>query len=90
MPQRGHMAKHLRKTKVRTYRNRLRKNAMKSTIREVMDAARDGDADTVAAGLPEAQKAIDKAAKHGVIHKHTASRRIARLVARTNAMLAEG
>ena len=89
MPQRAHMKKHLRQTEARTYRNRLRKDAVKLAIREVVDAARAGDAEAVEAGLPTVQKAIDKAVKRGVIHKRTAARRKSRLVARTREMLAE-
>ena len=81
------MAKHLRQTAVRTYRNRLRKRTIKSSIRELLDAARAGDAGAVDAGLPAAQKALDKAAQRGVIHKRTAARRKARLVAQAKGLL---
>ncbi|MCD6361263.1 MAG: 30S ribosomal protein S20, partial [Armatimonadetes bacterium] len=64
-------------------------NAMKSAIREVLDAARAGDSEAVEAGLPVAQKAIDKAAKRGVIHKRTADRRKSRLIARTRELLGQ-
>jgi len=89
MPQRAQTEKHLRQTKTRTYRNRLRKNAMKSAVREVMDAARAGDAEAVEAGMPAVQKAIDKAAKRGVIHQRTADRRKSRLSAQVSALLAK-
>ncbi len=89
MPQRAAMKKHLRQTRTRTKRNRMRKQAMKRAIRAVVDAARAGDAEAVKENLPLAQKAIDKAAQRGIIHKHTAARRKSRLVARVRRMLAE-
>lgn len=81
------MDKHVRKTRRRTLRNRMRRQAMKQAIRDVMDAAEAGDAEAVKAAMPEAQQAIDKAAKRGVLHKNTAARRKSRLVARVRDML---
>lgn len=89
MPQRAAMKKHLRQTRIRTKRNRMRKQAMKRAIRAVVDAARAGDAEAVKENLPLAQKAIDKAAQRGIIHKHTAARRKSRLVARVRQLLGE-
>ena len=90
MPQRKHMAKHLRQTSARTYRNRLRKRAIKSETRTLLDAARAGDAGAVDAALRAVQKTLDKAAQRGVIHKRTAARRKARLVAQAKGMLGAG
>ncbi len=87
MPQRAAMKKHLRQTGKRTLRNRMRKQAMKRAVREVLDAARAGDAAAVKEALPVAQKAIDKAVQRGIIHRHTAARRKSRLVSRTREML---
>ncbi len=89
MPQRAAMEKHIRQTRTRTQRNRMRKQAMKQAIRSVLDAARAGDADAVKEALPVAQKAIDKAAQRGVLHQHTAARRKSRLVARVRGMLGQ-
>jgi len=89
MPQRAAMEKHIRQTRTRTQRNRMRKQAMKQAIRGVLDAARAGDADAVKDALPAAQKAIDKAAQRGVLHQHTAARRKSRLVARVRDMLGQ-
>ncbi|MGD9498649.1 MAG: 30S ribosomal protein S20 [Armatimonadota bacterium] len=89
MPQRAAMHKHLRQTRVRTQRNRMRKQAMKQAIRQVLEAARSGDAQAVKEALPVAQKAIDKAAQRGIIHQHTAARRKSRLVARARTMLGQ-
>jgi small subunit ribosomal protein S20 len=62
---------------------------MKQAIRAVMDAAEAGDADAVKDAMPAAQKAIDKAARHGIIHQNTAGRRKSRLVARVRRVLGE-
>lgn len=83
------MEKHLRQTKTRTLRNRMRKQAIKQAVRQVMDAARDGDAEAAQIALIDAQKAIDKAVQRGIVHRHTAARRKSRLVARVRAMLGQ-
>ena len=89
MPQRAQMEKHVRKTRTRTLRNRNRRKEMKQAIREVMEAAEAGDAEAVKDAMPEAQQAIDKAARHGIIHQNKADRRKSRLVARVRRMLGE-
>ncbi len=83
------MEKHVRQTETRTMRNRARRKEMKQAIRAVMDAAEAGDAEAVNEAMPEAQKAIDKAARHGVIHENKAARRKSRLVARARRLLGE-
>lgn len=83
------MEKHVRKTRRRTLRNRTRRRDMKQAIREVIEAAEAGDAEAVKDAMPEAQQAIDKAARHGIIHQNTADRRKSRLVARVRRMLGE-
>ncbi len=89
MPQRSQTEKHMRQTRTRTLRNRRRRKAMKQAVREVLDAAEEGNAHEVREAMPAAQKAIDKAAQRGVIHKNTADRRKSRLVARVRGMLDE-
>ena len=89
MPQRAAMEKHVRQTRKRTLRNRMRKQAMRQAVREVLDAARAGDADAVKAALPTAQKAIDKAVQRGILHRHTGARRKSRLVSRVREMLGQ-
>lgn len=89
MPQRAAMKKHLRQTRTRTLRNRRRKRAIKQSVRQVMDAARAGDAEAAQIALIDAQKALDKAAQRGVVHRHTAARRKSRLVARVRRLLAQ-
>ncbi len=83
------MKKHLRQTRKRTLRNRTRRRDMKEAVRAVVEAAQAGDAEAVTVAIPEAQQAIDKAARHGIIHPNTADRRKSRLVARARRMLGE-
>mgnify|MGYP002397089838 CR=1 FL=1 len=64
--------------------NLRRKRAMKSAVKEVVEGVAAGTKETQAL-LTTAYKAIDKAAKRGVIKKNTADRkksRIARMVAK--------
>ncbi len=83
------MSKHLRQTKTRTNRNRLRKDAAKQATRQALDAARGGDAEAAQTALHAAQKAIDKAAQRGVLHKSNAARRKSNLAQQVRALLAE-
>jgi len=61
--------------------NLRRARAMKDTVKEVRDLAGTGEAKDAQGKLSMAYKAIDKAAKRGVIKKNTASRKKKRLAA---------
>lgn len=61
--------------------NVRRKTAMKDTIKQVQKAVIAGDAAKATELLPSAYKAIDKAAKRGVIKDNTAARKKSRLAA---------
>ena len=74
------MEKHLRQTYRRGVRNAQRKKAIRLTMRAVVDAARAGDVEAATEALASAQKAIDKGAQRGIMHKRTAARRKSRLV----------
>jgi small subunit ribosomal protein S20 len=56
-------------------RNVAVKSALKTVVRRVRTAAEAGDADAAAAALLTANKALDKAASKGVIHKNQAANR---------------
>lgn len=71
---------HRSSLKKRVY-NLRRKTAMNDVVKKVRKAATGGDAAEAAKMLPEAYKAIDKAAKRGVIKPNTASRKKSRLAA---------
>ena len=56
-------------------RNVAVKSALKTVVRRVRTAAEAGDAAAAAAALLTANKALDKAASKGVIHKNQAANR---------------
>jgi small subunit ribosomal protein S20 len=61
--------------------NLRRTTAMRDVVKSVRKTAVAGDAAAAKALLPKAYKAIDKAAKRGVIKPNTAARKKARLSA---------
>ena len=61
--------------------NVRRKTAMNDTVKKLRKLAEAGKKDEAQKMLPQAYKAIDKAAKRGVIKDNTASRKKSRLVA---------
>lgn len=61
--------------------NIRRKNAMKDADKAITKAALSGDAAKAKELLPAAYKAVDKAAKGGIIKPNTAARRKSRLAA---------
>lgn len=61
--------------------NDRRKRAEKSVRKDISTLLTSGKVDDARALLPKAYKAIDKAAKRGIIKKNTASRKKSRLVA---------
>lgn len=65
--------------------NTRRKVAMKDVVKRVQKAIVGGDAKKAQELLPTAYKAIDKAAKRGVIKDNTAARKKSRLTARVKA-----
>jgi small subunit ribosomal protein S20 len=62
--------------------NVRRKVAMKDVVKQVQKAVESGDVKKAKELLPKAYKAIDKAAKKGVIKDNTASRKKSRLTTR--------
>ncbi|MCA9358621.1 30S ribosomal protein S20 [Candidatus Kaiserbacteria bacterium] len=62
--------------------NVRRKTAMKDVVKQVQKAVVGGDAAKAKELLPLAYKAIDKAAKRGVIKDNTAARKKSRLTAK--------
>ncbi len=62
--------------------NLRRKSAMKEVTKKITKAAAAGDVAKAKELLPTAYKAIDKAAKRGVIKENTAARKKSRLSAR--------
>lgn len=59
--------------------NLRRKRAMHDAVKAIRQAVEKGDTSTATDLLPTAYKAIDKAAKRGVIKENTAARKKSRL-----------
>ena len=71
-----------RKIVRRSIVNRDSRSRMKSSVRKVEEAIASGDKKAAAAALAAAQPVIMRSASKGVVHKNTASRKVARLAAR--------
>ncbi len=71
--------KALRQSRRRRVFNLRRSNKMKSLIKEVKELIKEGKKEEAQKLLPNVYKAIDKAAKRGVIKKNTAGRKKSRL-----------
>ncbi|MCB9810710.1 MAG: 30S ribosomal protein S20 [Candidatus Nomurabacteria bacterium] len=72
---------HVQSLKKRVF-NIRRKGAMNDVVKDVTKAVTAGDAKKAKELLPKAYKAIDKAAKRGVIKDNTAARKKSRLTAK--------
>ena len=79
MPITSSAKKALRAAKRRKVFNDRRRKALRETIKKLETLVKEGSYDTAKALLPTAYKAIDKAAKRGVIEARTAARRKARV-----------
>lgn len=69
----------IKKSEANKIINDRRKKTMKDTVKSVRSHVSKKDVSSAAAGLSAAFKALDKAAKGGVIKKNQASRKKARL-----------
>lgn len=78
--------KRARQNEERRLRNRARKTRMKNVIRSLEEAIASNSKDTAVERLKSAIAVIDTTASKGVIHKNTASRKVARLSRRVNAL----
>lgn len=67
-------------------RNKAVKSSVKTAVKKVTAAIESKDKDAAARALVAATSTIDKAAKKGVYHKNTASRKVARLAQAVNKM----
>ena len=67
-------------------RNKSIKSGVKTAVKKVRVAIEANDKSAADAALLAATSAIDKAAKRGVYHKNTASRKVSRLAQAVNQM----
>jgi len=81
MPITANAKKAYRQSERRKVFNIRRKGAMKDVTKKIDKAVAAGDTKTAEELLPTAYKAIDKAAKRGVIKDNTAARKKSRLSA---------
>lgn len=81
MPIKESAKKALRGSLAKKRYNIARKNAMKTAVKSVKKLVSTKAVDEAKSTLASAYKAIDKAAKRGVIKKNTAARKKSRLVA---------
>jgi len=71
-----------RKIARRTEVNKARRTRMRSSLRNVEDAIANGNKATAQAALVAAEPSLMRAARTGIIHKKSASRKVSRLTHR--------
>jgi len=69
-------------------RRRMRNKAVQTRVKNVVKEVRLAEGEDVVEKLNAAKSAIDKAAKKGVLHQKTASRKISRLAKQVNSQQA--
>lgn len=75
-----------RKAVRQTEVNKSRKSEMRTYVRKVEEAITSGDAKAAAAAMHAAEPQLMRAAQKNLMHKNTASRKVARLTARVKAL----
>lgn len=80
--------KRARQNEKRRLRNKSAKTRVKNIVKSVRLAVNENSKEEALKELDNAKSIIDKAAKKGVVHKKTASRKISRLARRVNAVSA--
>ena len=78
--------KRARQNEKKRIRNKSTKTRVKNVEKSVRLAVNDKSKEAALDKLNAAQSTIDKAAKKGVIHKNTASRKLSRLSRQVNAI----
>jgi small subunit ribosomal protein S20 len=78
--------KRARQTETRTARNRATKSRMRTALRRLREAVAAGNADAAQQAYNQTVSVLDKSVSKGVVHKNTASRYKARLMARVKAL----
>ncbi|MDD5556826.1 MAG: 30S ribosomal protein S20 [bacterium] len=79
MPTRKSGLKHMRADERKRLRNARVKSALRTLSKRYRTLLRKGETAAARALLPSLASALDKAAKRGIIHRNTASRRKSRL-----------
>jgi small subunit ribosomal protein S20 len=71
-----------RKIARRTAVNKTRRSQMRTALREVEAAITSGNKEAALAALKQAEPELMRSARHGVVHKKAASRKVSRLAHR--------
>jgi small subunit ribosomal protein S20 len=79
--------KRARQSDARSLKNRSIKRLLKTLSKNVEAEVRDGNAEGANKALKKAVSSVDRAANKGVIHRNTASRKVARLSRLVNSQL---
>ena len=77
-----------RQSEKRRLRNRAVQSGVKTVIKKLHSVLEEKKTDTAPAALREVMRVLARAASKGVIHRNTASRRIARLTAQVRKLAA--
>lgn len=77
--------KRTRQDQKRNLRNKSYKSNINTTIKKIFAALDEGNNDTAQLHFKQAVAKIDSAVNKGIMHRNTASRRIARLTKRVSA-----
>lgn len=86
MPNIKSQKKRMKKSREQRASNRSVKSSLKNTIKKFETACESGDLEQVQSSYIESQKALDKAASKGVIHKNKAANKKSSLARAINAM----
>jgi small subunit ribosomal protein S20 len=71
-----------RQTARRTVINKSRRTRVRSAVRKVEEAISAGDRSAAVAAMVEAEPALIRAARKGIVHRNAAQRKVSRLVHR--------
>jgi small subunit ribosomal protein S20 len=66
----------------RTVINKSRRSRVRSAVRQVEEALAAGDRKRAITAMAEAEPALVRAAKHGIVHRNAARRKVSRLAQR--------
>jgi len=66
----------------RTVVNKARRTRVRSAVRKIEEAIASGDRAAAVAAMAEAEPALIRAAKHGIVHRNAARRKVSRLAHR--------
>jgi small subunit ribosomal protein S20 len=66
----------------RTVINKARRTRVRSAVRKIEEAIASGDRAAAVAAMAEAEPALIRAAKHGIVHRNAARRKVSRLAHR--------